>query len=38
LAAEVAFMVIVRGQVEFQHAKLIQIASHVIVYCFHSHI
>ena len=36
LAAEVAFMVVVRGWVEFQHAKVIQIRSHDIVHCFHS--
>src|SRR6267154_1441009 len=38
LAVEVAFMVVVRGQVEFQHVKLIQIASHNIVYGSHSHL
>src|SRR6267154_4304168 len=38
LAVEVAFMVVVRGQVEFQHVKLIQIASHDIVYGSHSHL
>ena len=38
LAAEVAIMMIDRGQVEFQHVKLIQIESHDIVYSSHGHI
>src|SRR6202030_2707543 len=32
------FMVVVRDQVKFQHVKLIQIASHDIVYGSHSHL
>ena len=38
MTAEVDFMMIDRGQVEFQHVKLIQIESHDIVYSSHGHI
>src|SRR5258708_7866238 len=38
LAVEVAFMVVVGDQVEFQHVKLIQIMSYDIVYGSHSHL
>ena len=38
VAAEVALVVVVKGWVKFQQAKVMQIISHDIFYCYHSHL